>query len=84
MLSEKSSSYFTKRLISTQNIKCKENESKNLAWKDFRKRVKEKRSGGKHKSYYGLKKLLYFTDTTAFSRKLRKYKQIKSSENIHM
>ena len=46
----------------------------NLAWKDFRNRMKEKRSGGKRKSYYGFKKLLYFIDTKAFSRKLGKYK----------
>ena len=46
----------------------------NLAWKDFRNRMKEKRSGGKRKPYYGFKKLLYFIDTKAFSRKLGKYK----------
>ena len=32
----------------------------NLAWRDFRKRVKEKRGGGKRKPYYRFKKLLYF------------------------
>ena len=52
----------------------------NLAGKDFRKRVKEKRGGGKRKPYYGFKKLLYFSDTKAFSRKLGKYKLIKSSK----
>ena len=55
----------------------------NLAWKDFRNRMKEKR-GRKGKTYYGFKKLLYFIDTKAFSRKLGKYKLIKSSKNIHM
>ena len=55
----------------------------NLAWKDFRNRMKEKR-GRKGKPYYGFKKLLYFIDTKAFSRKLGKYKLIKSSKNIHM
>ena len=47
---------------------------KKLAWKDFRNSMKEKRSGGKRKSYYGFKKLLYFTNTKSFSRKLGKYK----------
>ena len=42
----------------------------NLAWKDFRNRMKEKRCGGKHKPYSGFNKLLYFIDTKAFSRKL--------------
>ena len=56
----------------------------NLAWKDFRNRMKEQSSGGKRKPYYGFKKLLYFIDTKAFSRKLGKYKQTKSSKNIHM
>ena len=37
---------------------------------------KEKRSGGKRKSYYGFKKLLYFIDAKAFSRNLGKYKLI--------
>ena len=46
----------------------------NLAWTDFRNSMKEKRSGGKRTSYYGFKKLLYFTDTKAFSRKLGKCK----------
>ena len=46
----------------------------NLAWKDFRNRMKEKHSGRKRKFYYGFKKLLYFIDTKAFSRKLGKYK----------
>ena len=46
----------------------------NLAWKDLKNMIKEKRSGGKRKSYYGFKKLLYFIDTKAFSRKLGKYK----------
>ena len=36
----------------------------NLAWKDFRNRMKEKHGGGKRKPYY----------TKAFSRKLGKYK----------
>ena len=57
---------------------------KNLAWKDFRNRMKEKSSGGKRKPYYGFKTVIYFIDTKAFSRKLRKYKLIKSSKNIHM
>ena len=48
--------------------------TKNLASNDFSNRMKEKRSGGKLKSYYGSKKLLYFTDRKAFSRKLGKYK----------
>ena len=39
----------------------------NLAWKDFRSRMREKRSGRKRKSYYGFKTLLYFTNTKAFS-----------------
>ena len=56
----------------------------NLAWKDFRNRMKEKRSGGKRKPYYGFKKLLYFIDTKAFSRKLGKYKLTKSSKNMQM
>ena len=56
----------------------------NLAWKNFRNRVKEQRSGGKRNHYYGFKKLLYFIDTKAFSSKLGKYKLIKSSKNIHM
>ena len=38
----------------------------NLAWKDFRNRMKKKCSGGKRKSNYGFKKLLYFIDTKAF------------------
>ena len=46
----------------------------NFAWKDFRNRMEEKRSGGKHKSSYGFRKLLYFIDTKAFPRKLEKYK----------
>ena len=50
----------------------------NLAWKDFRNRMKEKCSGGKRKPYYGFKKLLYFIDTKAFSRELWKYKLTKS------
>ena len=56
----------------------------NLAWKDFRNRMKEKRSGGKPKPYDGYKKLLYFIDTKAFSRKLGKYKLAKSSKNMQM
>ena len=56
----------------------------NLAWKDFRNKMKEKCSGGKCKSYYGFEKLLNFTDTKAFSRKLGKHKEIKSAKNIHM
>ena len=63
---------------------CKENKWTNLAWKVFRNKMKEKRSGGKRKSYYGFKKLLYFTNRKAFSRKLGKYKQIKSSKNTHV
>ena len=43
---------------------------KNLAQKDFRNRMKEPRSGGKRKPYYGFKKLLYFIDTKTFSRNL--------------
>ena len=34
----------------------------NLAWKDFRSRMREKRSGRKRKSYYGFKTL--FTSLT--------------------
>ena len=30
----------------------------NFAWKDFRNKIKERRSGGRGKSYYGFKKLL--------------------------
>ena len=56
----------------------------NLAWENFRKRMKGKRSGGKPKPYYGFKKLLYFNDTRAFSRKLRKYILIRPSKNIHI
>ena len=56
----------------------------NLAWKDFRNRMKEKRSGEKPKPYDGYKKLLYFIDTKAFSRKLGKYKLTKSSKNMQM
>ena len=56
----------------------------NLTWKDLRNKMKEKRSGGKPKPYSGFKKLLYFIHTKAFSRKLGKYKLIKSSKNIHM
>ena len=41
-LFEKSSSYFTKRFISTKKM-----SRKNLAWKDFRNGMKEKRNGGK-------------------------------------
>ena len=56
----KKSSCFTKRFISIQNIKCKENSGQNLTCKDFRNRMKEKRSGGKRpKPYYRFKKLLY-------------------------
>ena len=74
MLSEKKTPLILQRLISTQNIKCKKMSGQNLAWTDFRNSMKEKRSGGKRKSYYGFKKLLYFTDTKAFSRKLGKCK----------
>ena len=42
----------------------------NLAWKDFRNRMQEKRRGGKRKSYCGFKKLFYLIDTKPFSRKL--------------
>ena len=71
----KKSSCFTKRFISIQNIKCKENSGQNLTCKDFRNRMKEKCSGGKRqKPYYRFKKLLYVIDTKAFSRKLGKYK----------
>ena len=55
-----------------------------LTCKYLRNRMKEKRSGGKGKPYYRFKKLLYVTDTTAFSRKLGKYRLIKSSKNMHM
>ena len=41
----------------------------NLALKDFRNRMKEERSGGKRKSYYRFKKLLYFTDTKSVFKK---------------
>ena len=34
----------------------------NLAWEDFRNRMKEKRIGGKRKSYYGFK--ICFTSLT--------------------
>ena len=44
----------------------------NLARKDFGNRMKEKHGGGKRKSYYGFKKLLYFIASKPFSRKLRK------------
>ena len=37
-----------------------------LAWKDFRIMMKEKRSRGKRKSYYGFEKLLYFNDAKRF------------------
>ena len=45
-----------------------------LAWKDFGIMMKEKRSRGKRKFYYGFEKLLYFNDAKAFSRNLGKYK----------
>ena len=51
MSSEKNSTYFTKRLISIQNIKSKDMSVQNLAWEDFRDSMKEKRSCGKRKSY---------------------------------
>ena len=35
----------------------------NLAWKDFRNRMKEKRRGGKRKPYYRYRKLPYVIDT---------------------
>ena len=44
----------------------------NLAWKDFRNRMQEKRRSGKCKSSCGFKKLLYLIDTKPFSRKLEK------------
>ena len=56
----------------------------NLAWKDFRNSMKEKRSGGKRKPYYRFRKLPYVIDTKAFSRELGKYELIKFSKNIHM
>ena len=55
-----------------------------LARKYSRNGMKEKSSGGKRKPYYGFKKLLYFIDTKAFSRKLGKYKLTKSSKNMQM
>ena len=48
---KKNSTYFTKRLISKQSIKCKKMSGQNLAWKDFRNRMKEKCSGGRCKFY---------------------------------
>ena len=44
----------------------------NLAWKDFRSSMKGKRSGGKRKSYYGFKMLLYFIDIKSVFKKAEK------------
>ena len=47
--------------------------------------MKEKRSGGKRKPYYGFKRLLYFIDTKVFSRKLGKYKyKLSSVQKIYI
>ena len=56
----------------------------NLAWKDFRNRMKEEHSGGKPKLYYGFKKLLYFIDTKSVFKKAGKIQITKSSKNIQM
>ena len=53
MSSEKNSSYFTKKFISTQNIKCKEMSGQSLTSRDFKNRMKEKHSGGKRKPFPG-------------------------------
>ena len=45
--------------------------------------MKENRSDGKRKLCYGFKKLLYFVDTKAFSRKLGKYK-LSSVQKIYI
>ena len=50
MLTEKNSSYFTKRFISTQDTKCKENKWTKFGLERLINRTKEKRSGGKRKS----------------------------------
>ena len=52
MLFEKSISYFTKTLYQHRTESAKKMSRQNLAQKDFRNRMKEKRSGGKRKPYY--------------------------------
>ena len=70
MLSEKKQLLFYKEIYINTEQSAKKMSGQNLAWKDFRNRMKEKRCGGKRKPYSGFNKLLYFTDTKAFSRKL--------------
>ena len=74
MLSKITDPILQRDLYQHRTQSAKKMSGQNLAFKDFRNRMKEKRSGGKRKSYYRFKKLLYFTDTKAFSRKLGKYK----------
>ena len=53
MFSEKNSTYFIlqRGLHQDRTLSAKKMSGQNLAWKDFRIRMKEKGSGGKRKSY---------------------------------